>query len=481
MSKKDWEIVIGLEIHVELATKTKIFCSCTTKFGGKPNSHCCPICMGLPGTLPVLNEKVLEYAVKAGLALNCEITEYNKFDRKNYYYPDLPKAYQISQLYLPFAADGRVDIQTEKGEKSIKIHEIHMEEDAGKLIHSDIRGESYPDYNRCGVPLLEIVSEPDFRNSEEVIAYLEKIKLIFEYLEISDCKMEEGSMRADINLSVRRTGDELFGKRTETKNLNSFRAIKRAIEYESHRQIELLERGRSVIQQTRRWDDDANTGYAMRNKENADDYRYFPEPDIPPILLTGEYISNIKNNQPELADEKKRRYIKDYGLSDYDAAILTTDKILADFFERTVKESGEAKEAANWLIVHAMRLMKDNKTVPKELKFCPVTLAGLIKIIGEGKVNRTVGYEIFEMIFNVGDIDIEKYISEKNLGIVGDISAIRGAAIRIIAASPDGVKKYKAGKTKVLGAFVGQIMREFKGKADPDIVNEIVLEEIEKN
>lgn len=281
MNKKDWEVVIGLEIHVELATKTKMLCSCTTEFGGEPNSHCCPICMGLPGILPVLNEKVLEFAINAGLALNCEITEYNKFDRKNYYYPDLPKAYQISQLYLPFAANGRVEIQTEQGEKSIKIREIHMEEDAGKLIHSNIRGESYPDYNRYGVPLLEIVSEPDFRNAEEVLAYLEKIKVIFKYLEISDCKMEEGSMRADINLSVRRTGDELLGKRTETKNLNSFRAIKRAIEYESHRQIELLEGGGRVIQQTRRWDDDANTGYAMRNKENAQDYRYFPEPDIP--------------------------------------------------------------------------------------------------------------------------------------------------------------------------------------------------------
>ena len=483
MNIKDWEIVIGLEVHVELSSKSKIFCSCTTEFGGEPNSHCCPICAGLPGTLPVLNEKVFEFAVKAGLALNCEIIKYNKFDRKNYYYPDLPKAYQISQLYLPFAVDGCVDISTESGEKSIRIriHEIHIEEDAGKLVHSELRDVSYPDYNRCGVPLLEIVSEPDFRSAEEVLAYLEQIKLIFEYLEISDCKMEEGSMRVDVNLSIRHIGDKKLGTRTETKNLNSFRAIKRAIAYESRRQIEVLENGGKIVQQTRRWDDDENTGYVMRSKENAQDYRYFPEPDIPPLLLTEDYISNIKNNQPELSEEKKQRYIKDYGLLDYDASILTADKNLAVFFECVVKDCEEPKEAANWLIVHAMRLMNDNKITPKDLKFSPSVLADLIKIIGEGKINRTVGYNIFEMIFNAGDVDINAYINENNLGMFDDIEIIREIAARIIAADSDSLKKYKAGKTKVFAAFVGQVMREFKGKANPDIVNKILEEEIRKN
>ena len=480
MNNKEWEIIMGLEVHVELATETKIFCSCAAKFGGEPNTHCCPICVGFPGTLPVLNEKVLEFAVKAGLALNCGITRYNKFDRKNYYYPDLPKAYQISQLYLPFAFGGYVDIQTKFGEKSIRIREIHMEEDAGKLNHSEIRGVSYPDYNRCGIPLLEIVSEPDFRSSEEVLCYLEKIKLIFEYLEISDCKMEEGSMRVDVNLSVRKYGEEHFGVRTETKNLNSFKAIERAIAYESRRQIELIENGEKVVQQTRRWDDGAGIGYAMRSKENAQDYRYFPEPDIPPLLLTDDFILNIKKSQPELAEEKKQRYIKDYGLSEYDAAILTNDKYFADFFERVANESEEAKETANWLTVHAMRLMKERNISPKDLKLPSSSLAELIKTVVAGKINRTVGYDIFEIIFDGEAINIDEYINKNNLVMFGDISIIREIAAKVIAGDTEGAAKYKSGKTKVFAAFVGQVMYQLKGKADPNIVNKIVEEEINK-
>ena len=287
----EWEIVMGLEVHVELATKTKIFCSCTTEFGGKPNTHCCPICTGMPGTLPVLNKKVLEYAVRAGLALNCDITRYNKFDRKNYFYPDLPKAYQISQLYLPFARNGHVDLETESGRNvTVRIHEIHMEEDAGKLVHSLFGDKTYPDYNRCGVPLIEIVSEPDFRESEEVIAYLNKLKTTLEYLGISDCKMEEGSMRADVNLSVRKKGSTEFGTRTEMKNINSLKSIERAIAFESKRQIEILENGGEIIQETRRWDENKEKTFSMRSKENANDYRYFPEPDIPPISITEDEI-----------------------------------------------------------------------------------------------------------------------------------------------------------------------------------------------
>ena len=354
----EWEIVMGLEVHVELATKTKIFCSCTTEFGGDPNTHCCPVCTGMPGTLPVLNKKVLEYAVKAGLALNCEITKYNKFDRKNYFYPDLPKAYQISQLYLPFARDGHVDLVTKSGkEKTIRIHEIHMEEDAGKLVHSAFGDATFPDYNRCGVPLIEIVSEPDFRTAEEVIAYLEKLKSTFEYLGISDCKMQEGSMRADVNLSVRPKGAEEFGTRTEMKNINSFKAIERAIAFESARQIEAIEKGEKIVQETRRWDDNKGKTFAMRSKENAQDYRYFPEPDIPPISISEETIKEYNDARPEWASEKVVRYGTEFGIPKADAEIITGSKYLARLFEETVAICNNPKEVRYWIMMQIMYFM----------------------------------------------------------------------------------------------------------------------------
>ena len=357
-----WEIVMGLEVHVELNTKTKIFCSCTTAFGGEPNTHCCPVCTGQPGSLPVLNKQVLEYAVKTGIALNCDITRYNKFDRKNYFYPDLPKAYQISQLYLPFARDGKVHITTASGkEKDIRIHEIHMEEDAGKLVHSPFGDVSYPDYNRCGVPLLEIVSEPDFRSSEEVIAYLTKLKSTLKYLGVSDCKMEEGSMRADVNLSVREVGSETFGTRTEMKNINSFKAIERAIAFEAQRQIDALEFGERIVQETRRWDDNRSKTYSMRSKENAQDYRYFPEPDIPPIAIDEVMMQRLTEAQPEMAEAKQKRYMRDYGMSEKTAGILTEEKHFAEIFERTAALSGEPEETANWLIGHTIYLMGQHK------------------------------------------------------------------------------------------------------------------------
>ena len=478
----NWEMIMGLEVHVELSTKTKIFCSCTTQFGGAPNTHCCPICTGMPGTLPVLNKSVLEYALKAGLALNCDITQYTKFDRKNYFYPDLPKAYQISQLYLPFAQNGHVDITTKSGvKKTIGIHEIHMEEDAGKLIHSPFGDESYPDYNRCGVPLIEIVSEPDFRSAEEAVAYLEKLKLTFEYLGISDCKLQEGSMRADVNLSVRPYGSDKFGTRTEMKNLNSFKGIERAIEYEYKRQVEVLENGGEITQETRRWDDNKGKSYAMRSKENAQDYRYFPEPDIPPISISDEEIENLKKNQPELADAKKARYMESYALSDYDASIITGNKNLADLFENTVKICGEAKETANWILGQVMYLAGDKGMELDDVNISPKVFADFVTLIAKGSVNRKIGRDIFELVFEKGeDFDVNKYVADNNLAMVEDTGEIESVVKKIISENPASIEDYKAGKTRVVGFIIGQCMKALKGKANPSAVSELVNKELAK-
>ncbi len=478
----EWEIVIGLEVHVELSTKTKVFCSCTTEFGGAPNTHCCPICTGLPGTLPRLNEKVLEYAVKAGLALGCEITKYNKFDRKNYFYPDLPKAYQISQLYLPFARNGAVEIKLKSGEKrKIGIHEIHMEEDAGKLIHLDNGNETCIDYNRCGVPLIEIVSEPDFRTSEEVIAYLEKLKTTFLYLGISDCKMQEGSLRADVNLSVRPKGSPTLGTRTEMKNINSFKAIERAIAYESARQIRVIEGGGKIIQETRRWDDVKGESLAMRSKENAEDYRYFPEPDIPPICLNEQYIENLKSSLPEFADQKAERYEAEFGLSKADAVLIASSKPLAELFEATVKVCGEPKEVRFWMISQMLYFMNERGLEPEEIRLDPQKFAEFIKIVLADRISKQSGKQVFEaLLFSNGDFDTEKYIKDNNLEQVDDSEAIREVLKKVLEANPGPVAQYKAGQTKVVGFFVGQIMREMRGKAKPDTVNRVVAEELAK-
>lgn len=473
-----WETVIGLEVHVELSTATKIFCGCTTEFGGEPNTHCCPICMGMPGTLPVLNKKVLEYALKAGLALNCEITRYNKFDRKNYFYPDLPKAYQISQLYLPFARDGHIDIDIESGKKTIRIHEIHMEEDAGKLIHSETGNETYPDYNRCGVPLIEIVTEPDFRSAKEVAAYLDKLKTTLKYLGVSDCKMQEGSLRADVNLSVHRPGEAL-GIRTEMKNINSFKAIERAIEYEAKRQIEVLESGGQIIQETRRWDDNQGKSFAMRSKENAQDYRYFPEPDIPPISISEELLKRLKEEQPELCGEKKARYMKDFGLSEYDADKLTQDKVFANLFEETTKLCGEPKEVANWMLIQLLYEMNDKAVEIEDLTISPKVFAEFIKIIVAGKVNKNIGKEIFAHVFAEGDnFDVNDYIIKNNLAMIDDAAAIRDIVKKVIEEKETVAEEFRAGKTKVLGFLVGQCMKQLKGKANPETINKVLLEEL---
>lgn len=475
-----WETVIGLEVHVELSTATKIFCGCTTEFGGEPNTHCCPICMGMPGTLPVLNKKVLEYALKAGLALNCEITRYNKFDRKNYFYPDLPKAYQISQLYLPFARDGHIDIDIESGKKTIRIHEIHMEEDAGKLIHSETGNETYPDYNRCGVPLIEIVTEPDFRSAKEVAAYLDKLKTTLKYLGVSDCKMQEGSLRADVNLSVHRPGEAL-GIRTEMKNINSFKAIERAIEYEAKRQIEVLESGGQIIQETRRWDDNQGKSFAMRSKENAQDYRYFPEPDIPPISIPDELLERLKAEQPELCEEKKARYMKDFGLSEYDADKLTQDKVFADLFEETTKLCGEPKEVANWMLTQLLYEINDKAVEIENLIISPRVFAEFINIIVAGKVNKNVGKEVFTHVFADGDnFDVNDYIIKNNLVMIDDASAIGDVVKKVIEENATVVEEYREGKTKVLGFLVGQCMKRLKGKANPEMINKIMIAELNR-
>ena len=471
-----WETVMGLEVHVELATKSKIFCSCTTEFGGEPNTHCCPICTGMPGTLPVVNKQVVNFAMKAGIALNCDITRYNKFDRKNYFYPDLPKAYQISQLYLPICQNGRVPIEIESGvKKDIRIHEIHMEEDAGKLIHDEFNDETKCDYNRCGVPLIEIVSEPDFRSADEVIAYLSKLKSTLEYLGVSDCKMQEGSMRADVNLSVREVGATEFGTRTEMKNLNSFKAIARAIEGERARQIELLEEGKQVIQETRRWDDNKEYSYAMRSKEDAQDYRYFPEPDLVPIVISDEWLAEIKAKEPELRTAKLERYKKEYELPDYDAQIITGSKHMADIFEETTAICKKPKKVSNWLMGETRRLLKEHEKEPEDIAFSAENLAKLIELVDGGVINGNVAKEVFEQIF-AENIDPEKYVEEKGLKTVNDEGALRETIEQIVADNPKSVEDYHNGKEKAIGFLVGQTMKAMKGKADPGMVNKILKE-----
>ena len=387
---KQYETVIGLEVHVELATKTKIFCGCSTAFGGAPNTHTCPVCTGMPGSLPVLNKQVVNYAAAVGLATNCTITQYCKFDRKNYFYPDNPQNYQISQLYLPICRDGHVDIETAAGKKSVGIHEIHMEEDAGKLIHDEWEDCSLVDYNRSGVPLIEIVSEPDMCSAEEVIAYLEKLRMIIQYLGASDCKLNEGSMRADVNLSVREVGASEYGTRTEMKNLNSFRAITHAIEGERERQIDLLESGQQVVQETRRWDDAKEYSYAMRSKEDAQDYRYFPDPDLVPVYISDEWLQQIRDSQPEFREEKMERYRKEFDIPEYDIGIITDSKRLADLFEETVAICGQPKKVSNWLMGETLRLLKEKGMDPEEILFSPEHLAKLIQLVDSKAINSTV-------------------------------------------------------------------------------------------
>ena len=472
---KQYETVIGLEVHVELATKTKIFCGCSTAFGGAPNTHTCPVCTGMPGSLPVLNKQVVEYAAAIGLATNCEITQVCKFDRKNYFYPDNPQNYQISQLYLPIARNGYVEIEVGERQKKIRIHEMHMEEDAGKLVHDEWDDTSLVDYNRSGVPLVEIVSEPDMRSADEVMAYLEKLRLIIQYLGASDCKLQEGSMRADVNLSVREVGASEFGTRTEMKNLNSFKAIARAIDGERQRQIDLIEAGRAVVQETRRWDDNKESSHAMRSKEDAQDYRYFPEPDLVPIVISDEWIAEIKARQPEFRTEKLERYNREFDIPRYDAEIITNSKKMADIFEATTAICGKPKKVANWLMVETLRLLKERGQEPEDICFAPEHLAKLIELTEAGTINSSVAKEVFEKIFDE-NVDPEKYVEEKGLKIVQDDGSLEEVLKKVIADNPQAVADYKGGKEKALGALVGQTMKAMKGKANPGAVNKKLRE-----
>ncbi len=477
---KQYETVIGLEVHVELATKTKIFCSCSTEFGGAPNTHTCPVCTGMPGSLPVLNKQVVEYAMAVGLATNCSITQNCKFDRKNYFYPDNPQNYQISQLYKPICTNGYVEIKGDNGEKKqVRIHEIHMEEDAGKLVHDDWNDCSLVDLNRSGVPLIEIVSEPDMRSSDEVIAYLEKLRLIIQYLGASDCKLNEGSMRADVNLSVREYGAKEFGTRTEMKNLNSFKAIARAIENERERQIDLIEAGEAVIQETRRWDDTKEYSYAMRSKEDAQDYRYFPDPDLVPIIISDEWMAEVKSKEPEFRDEKMARYISEFNLPEYDADIITLYKPLADLFEAAVEKGSAPKEASNWLMGETMRIVKDKGIEPDQVKLTGENFAKFLKLIENDVINKTVAKEVFEAIFD-GGVNPEAYVEEHGLKMDNDTDGLKKIIEEVVANNPKAVADYQGGNKKAIGALVGQTMKATQGKANPQMINKILNEILNK-
>ena len=480
MSRSDYEAIMGLEVHAELSTKTKIFCSCKTEFGAEPNTHVCPVCMAMPGTLPVLNEKVVEYAVKAGLATNCEISRNSKNDRKNYFYPDTPRAYQISQYDKPLCEHGYIEIEDDNGNpKKIGITRIHIEDDAGKLNHNEFGEGSLVDLNRAGVPLIEIVSEPDLRSAGEVDRYLKKLKSILEYIEVSDCKMQEGSFRADVNVSVRKKGETKFGTRTETKNMSSFRAITREIEYETNRQVEILENGGKIEQETLRWDDVSGKTFSMRNKEDAQDYRYFPEPDLVAIRLSDEYIENIKNSLPEMPESRRKRYISDFKLSEKDARLLTNSKYLSNMFEEAEKICGNAKAVANWLLSDMSRILNEKEEEPDAIPFKPEHLAKLVALIDKGVISSAIGKKVIEELFN-NPKDPEEIIKEKGWIQISDEGEIKKVVEKILLNNPQSITDYKAGKDRALGFLVGQAMKETKGKANPQLLNKLFLEELNK-
>lgn len=474
-----FETVIGLEVHAELATNSKIFCGCSTQFGGAPNTHVCPVCTGMPGSLPVFNRMVADFAIRAGLALNCGISRYTKFDRKNYFYPDLPKAYQVSQLYLPICRDGWLDIEAGGATKRIGIHEIHMEEDAGKLIHDPWEDCSLIDYNRCGVPLIEIVSEADFRSADEAIAYLEKLREILLYLGVCDCKMQEGSMRADINLSVRPAGSPELGTRTEMKNMNSFKAIHRAVIYEAQRQAELIEAGGRVVQETRRWDDNKDASFAMRTKENAQDYRYFPEPDLPPLRLSEEYLAGLRSSQPEMAGARKARYMAQFGLPACDAEQITREKALVDFFEEALALGAPAKEVSNWMLGDLMRRLKDEDVEARRMALTPGNLAALIQLIEDGRINRNTASKVFRAVF-ADNTDVVEYVTAHGLEQIRDAGFVSETVKKVLEEHPNSVDDYRNGKEKAFGFLVGQVMKALKGKGDPQAIHQVLKTQLDR-
>ncbi len=480
MSREDYEMVIGLEVHSELSTKTKIFCSCPTEFGGNPNTHCCPICMAMPGTLPVLNKKVVEYAIKAGLATNCTIARNSKNDRKNYFYPDLPKSYQISQFDMPLCENGYVEIETENESKKIRLVRIHIEEDAGKLNHDEYGSGSLVDLNRAGVPLIEIVSEPDLRSTEEVDSYLKKLKSILEYIEVSDCKMQQGSLRADVNVSVRKKGDTKLGTRTEMKNMNSFRSITRAIEYEAQRQIDILEQGGKIEQETLRWDEVSGKTFSMRDKEDAQDYRYFPEPDLAVINISEKMIEEIKTTLPEMPESRRERYISEFKLPEYDSNILISSKYFSDLFEGATKVCNNPKAVSNWIMTDIIKILNEQEKDPNEIPFTAEQLGELIILIDKGTISSSIAKKVLDELFE-NPRNPEQIIQEKGWIQISDEGAIKEVVQKILAANPNSIIDYKAGKDRALGFLVGQAMKETKGKANPQMLNKMFLEELNNN
>ncbi|MBI4971051.1 MAG: Asp-tRNA(Asn)/Glu-tRNA(Gln) amidotransferase subunit GatB [Candidatus Omnitrophica bacterium] len=480
MSLEKYEPVIGLEVHVQLQTKSKIFCSCSTKFGAEANTQTCPICLGLPGSLPVLNEQALYYGIKAGIALNCHIAERLKFDRKNYFYPDLPKAYQISQFDMPVAYRGWLMIETKDGNKKIGITRAHLEEDAGKLIHEGIKDASVVDYNRCGTPLLEIVSEPDLRTPEDAYEYLTTLKAILEYLEVSDCNMDEGSLRCDANVSIRLRGAEKFGTKAEIKNLNSFKAVAKSIQYEIERQAEVLESGERVIQETRLWNDEKGQTISMRSKEEAHDYRYFPEPDLVPFTISRQRVEEIRKTLPELPQAREERFLRDYKLSNYDAHVLVSDKKHADYFEQAIRAGADPKKVSNWLTSELFGLLNTRKETLDTCKVSAKALSGLIQLIDKQVISGKIAKEVLPIMVETGK-DPETIVKEKGLVQVTDTKFLEDIAKKIIEVNPKSVADFKSGKTAAIGFLVGQMMKETKGKANPALANQILEQQLKKS
>jgi len=487
MPLADYEIVIGLEVHAELRTNTKIFCGCSTKFGGEPNSQVCPVCLGLPGALPVLNEKALEYTILAGLALNCEIAESSKFDRKQYFYPDSPKAYQISQYDLPFCKKGWIEISTDNTAagvtKKVGITRVHLEEEAGKLVHSGsgIMDSSYSmaDYNRCGIPLIEIVGEPDLRSPKEARDYLEKLRILLLYTGVSDCKMEEGSLRCDANISLRRKGDLQFGVLAELKNINSFRSVQAALEYEAERQASLLDAGEKMIKQTRGWDENKGVTAFMRSKEEASDYRYFPEPDLLPVTVPRERVETLAKRLPEMPDTRRWRYVEKWGLPEYDAELISSSREMADYYEATVAVYNQPKVVGNWVMGELARLLNQEHIEFSELKIKPDALAKMLSLIDAGTISGKIAKTVFEEMFFSGK-DPQAIVAEKGLVQISDTSELEDMARRIIEANPQSVADYRTGKEQALKFLIGQMMKESKGRANPTSVNDILKQQLAK-
>jgi aspartyl-tRNA(Asn)/glutamyl-tRNA(Gln) amidotransferase subunit B len=474
---RDYEVVIGLEVHAQLKTESKIFCSCSTRFGAGPNENTCPVCSGMPGQLPVLNARAVEYAVKMALAVDCTVNRRSLFARKNYFYPDLPMGYQISQFELPVAEHGHIDIQTDKGAKRIGITRIHMENDAGKNIHSSSDNASYVDLNRAGVPLIEIVSEPDMRSAEEAVAYLKNLRAILVYLGICDGNLEEGSFRCDANVSIRPFGQEEFGTRTELKNMNSFRNIQRAIEYEVGRQIDLVEDGEKIVQETRLFDVTKGVTRSMRGKEEAHDYRYFPDPDLLPLVIEEDRMEAWRAELPELPAARCRRYRDDLGLPEYDAAVLTAEKDVADYFEAALQEYGEAKKLSNWIMGEVMRELNDRGADLDACRLQPSELAKLVRLVDDGVISGNIAKNVFKELFETGG-DPEAHVKAKGLVQISDTSAIEGLVDEVIAENPAEVERFKGGEKKLTGFFVGQVMKKSKGKANPGLVNQLLARKL---